>query len=243
MSVVLALKTGNKVWLATDSQVTRGGEKKLITDPSCFKIWKPKFHNNLIMGGVGALRDLNIISTVDIWFDEKIVNGSREELFDLTFVDVVRDIAPKIHAELKSFDSHNKSAFILAYKDKCFQIDTDGCVVQLTNDGDWTAIGSGDTIAEAAYGVLYDLDMLSTREKIIRSVGQSCEQDLGVNYPILMMNTEDMALEVFDGQDLIVQGEKETMFIPFDKITEYEFDLEKPEVGETSEEVCEQDEV
>ncbi len=219
MSVVLAIKENGKVWLAADSQATRGDEKMLLTDPNNFKVWRPKMHEHLIMGGVGTLRDLNIVSTVDVWFDEYTVVGSQLTAFELEFAEVVRTIVPALQNEMTSNGGHCKSSFFLAYKDKCFSIDADGCVVELYHEGDWAAIGSGDTVAEAAYAVLHDIESISTKEKIIRAVGQSCEQDLGVNYPILIMNTQDTSLEIYDGQYLHVDDETA---IAFEDITEYE---------------------
>lgn len=232
MSVVLTYKVDGKVWMATDSQITRGSDKKLITDPNNFKIWQPSGHNNLIMGGVGTLRDLNIASTVDVWFDEIEVCGGEARPFELTFQYVVRHIVPALFAELSVNDKENISSFILAYRDKCFRIDFDGATTEI-HEGEFEGIGSGGTIVEAAFGAVYDIETLSTREKIIRAVGQSCEQDLGVSYPILMMNTEEMTMEVFDGQTLFIDDNE----IDFHDVTEYEFGLLNEDIEELMAEV------
>ena len=233
MSTVLAYKDGDKVWLAADSQATKGDQKILITDPNNFKIWRPKMHQNLIMGGIGTLRDLNIVSTVDVWFDEKISTGSMVEDYELNFSEMVRTIVPSLQSEITSLGGHNKSSFFMAYKDKCFSIDPDGCVIELYSDNDYAAIGSGEVVTEAAFSVLHDLELISTKEKIVRAVGQSCEQDLCVNYPILIMNTKDLELEIFDGEFLhTADGQA----IPFHEISDYEFQKEIVGMPEFTEE-------
>ena len=103
MSVVLAVKNKDKIILATDSQVSYGGTKRLITNPNSYKIWRPAGHQHLIVGGVGALRDLNILSTVDVWFDEYVTVGSKVEDFELTFSYVVRTLGPALRREIADF--------------------------------------------------------------------------------------------------------------------------------------------
>ena len=66
MSVVVAVRDEDKIWLATDSQVTAGWTKSLLLSQHSFKIFKGR--NKVNIGGVGSLRDLNIISTSDVDF-------------------------------------------------------------------------------------------------------------------------------------------------------------------------------
>lgn len=193
MSVVLAIKDGDTIYVGTDSQVSCGGSKRAIANPNSFKIWRPAGHKHLVVGGTGALRDLNILSTVDVWFDEYEVIGAETQPFELTFSYVVRTLVPSIKAEigkyasLEDFNSH----FIFAYKDKCFEIHPCGAVDEYCFDGDFTAIGSGGTITKAVYSALKDLDCMSLEEKMTRSLIQACRDDLYVSLPIIMMNTKD----------------------------------------------------
>lgn len=216
MSVVLAVKNGDAIYLGTDSQVSYGGSKRLITNPNSFKIWRPKGHNHLIIGGVGALRDLNILSTVDVWFDEVEVMGSEVKEFNLDFAYVVRELAPMIRAELNRFvekDAKDSgSTFLFAYKDKCYELSPCGAVSELSYDGDFTAIGSGGDITKAVYSAIQDIEVLPLKEKIIRSLAQACEDDLYVSYPIILMDTASANTEIFDGEYLHISSDTTVHF-------------------------------
>lgn len=205
MSVVLAVKNKDKIILATDSQVSYGGTKRLITNPNSYKIWRPQGHQHLIIGGVGALRDINILSTVDVWFDEYITIGSKVEDFELTFSYVVRTLAPALRKEIIEFvgdlEDFN-SYFIFAYKDKCFEISPCGAVSELIFDEDVFAIGSGGEVARTVYSAFEGID-ITVKEKILRSLSAVCEQDLYVSYPIIIMDTNNTSsLEMYDGEYL-----------------------------------------
>ena len=205
MSVVLAVKNKDKIILATDSQVSYGGTKRLITNPNSYKIWRPAGHQHLIVGGVGALRDLNILSTVDVWFDEYVTVGSKVEDFELTFSYVVRTLAPALRREIADFvgdlEDFN-SYFIFAYKDKCFEISPCGAVSELIFDEDVLAIGSGGEVARTVYSALDGIN-IPVKEKILRSLSAVCKQDLYVSYPIIIMDTNDTSsLEMYDGEYL-----------------------------------------
>ena len=228
MSVVLAIKSGDAIYLGTDSQVSYGGTKKLITNPTSFKIWRPAGHKHLIVGGVGALRDLNILSTVDVWFDEIEVTGAETKEFELDFAYVVRTLAPAIRAELERYTPQgsepSSSSFVFAYKDKCYEIAPCGSVNELAYDGDFVAIGSGGTITTAVYSAIQDLEDMPLKEKMIRSLAQACEDDL---YPILLMDTASSHTEVFDGEYLHISSDE---VIHFNDLREYYFEIENNEL-------------
>lgn len=231
MSVVLAIKSGDAIYLGTDSQVSYGGTKKLITNPTSFKIWRPVGHKHLIVGGVGALRDLNILSTVDVWFDEVEVTGSETKEFELDFSYVVRTLAPAIRAELERYTPQgsepSNSSFVFAYKDKCYEIAPCGSVNELAYEGDFVAIGSGGTITTAVYSAIQDLEDMPLKEKMIRSLAQACEDDLYVSYPILLMDTASSHTEVFDGEYLHISSDK---VIHFNDLREYYSEIEDDEL-------------
>lgn len=50
MSVVVAIKKGDKVYLGADSQVTRGGTRGTLKNPNNYKIWKVIGVDNCLMG-------------------------------------------------------------------------------------------------------------------------------------------------------------------------------------------------
>lgn len=206
MSVVLAIKDKNRILVATDSQVSRGGVKSVLISPNLMKIWKPSGHTGLIMGLTGTLRDQNILSTRDTWYDTLLDKAG--EPIDFKFV--VREIVPEILNELTAHSRTTQSdsgitmgSQVLFAKDNvCYSIDFDGCVNELIVDGQAMALGSGSDIALAAYNVLQDIQEIDIKEKLIRAVSQACQDDLYVNYPIVIMDTSSENIELFDGETL-----------------------------------------
>lgn len=214
MSVVVAIRDEDKIWLAADSQVTSGWTKRLLLSQHSFKIWKNDMGIN--MGGVGSLRDLNILSTSD----EKFIPEGDIFRNSINFKSMVRDTVPRIFKELDKFGRlvkedgivYSQSSFLIAHGQDCFIIQQDGAVLEL---GDMFAIGSGGDVAESAYIILRDTE-LTPKEKAIRTVMSSCERDLFVDYPIVITNTMTNEFEIFDGESFYKIDEKGEMveFIP-----------------------------
>ena len=89
-------------------------------------------------------------------------------------------------------------------------IDTDGCLLDLTYDGECIAIGSGSTIAQSAYNTLQDIESLSAEEKLLKALIQACEEDLHVNYPVYIRDTANPdRITVFDGVEIYRNWEEE----------------------------------
>lgn len=62
MSVVVALKHDSVIYMGCDSQVSDSRSKFTLSNPNNYKIWKLKgFEDYCIFGGVGSLRDINIM--------------------------------------------------------------------------------------------------------------------------------------------------------------------------------------
>lgn len=202
ISVVVCVRDEDKIWLATDSQVTSGWTKSLLLSQHSFKIFKMK--NGVNVGGVGSLRDLNIISTSDIEFiPENTILKS-----EINFKGIVRETVPKFFNELEKFNRlykqfgmvYMESSFIVAHNQECFVIHDDGAVTELL---DMFAIGSGANVAESAYTILRDTE-LSPKDKAVRAVISSCERDIFVDYPIVITNTLTQDFEIFDGNDFYI---------------------------------------
>jgi len=143
MSVVVAIKDKDRVWMGCDSQVSYGNwTKHSITNPQQ-KIWKPEDDKDILMGGVGSLRDINILATAKEWLEE-LPKLKRE----IDFKYIVRNLTPKIFKELEAFDrvgSDNgikffNSSIMFAYENNAYNIQEDGTVITVE---DFWAVGSG----------------------------------------------------------------------------------------------------
>lgn len=186
MSVVIALKKNGRIYMASDSQVTKGGSRSSLSNPNNYKIWKVRGVDNCLMGHVGNLRDAcalrvisNLVREIDVIHE------------DIDFEYVVERIEPMIRDVLKEHEFIDKdnpyksldSRFIFAYQDKLFTIDY-GAVVE---HDDFVAIGSGE--CEAIGSLLSTTEVESPFERMVKAVKASAAHDIYVDYPIIITDT------------------------------------------------------
>lgn len=203
MSVVVAIKKDEVIYLGADSQVTRGGTRVSLSNPNNFKIWKVRDVDNCIMGHVGNLRDACVV---------KIIRGLVDELTvfrqDVDFEYVVTRIMPRIFGELADYqfidpkamfdDVHSR--FLFAFQDKLYVIGSDGSVIEVD---DCVAIGSGES--EAIGSLLTSVNEEDPTERIIKAIKSSAAHDIYVDYPIVLTNTYDTVFTVIDEKNNITQ--------------------------------------
>lgn len=186
MSVIVAIKENGKIYIGADSQSTRGSCRASLSNPNNYKIWKVKGVDNCIMGHVGALKDacaIRVMNDLVRKIDE--ING------DIDFEYVVSRIELMIRDELithKFISDDNayedmESRFIFCYKDKMYTISY-GAVIE---QDDFVAIGSGES---SAIGSLVSTEGLPAKERIIKAIKASVTNDIYVDYPIILTDTE-----------------------------------------------------
>lgn len=207
MSVVVAIKKGNKVFVGADSQVTRGGTRATLKNPNNYKIWKVRGVDNCLMAHVGNVRDANIIRLIDGLVTE--YNVYRNHV-DYEFV--VKKIVPDIFSELKEagylkdekFIDHMESRFLFTFRDQLYVINTDGCVLEID---DYVAMGSGE---DQAIGSLLSTEGEDPRMRIIKAIKATAASDIYVDYPIILTDTETTEFEVINETDekKILKGDK-----------------------------------
>ena len=164
MSVVVAIKEGNKVYLGCDSQVTKGGTRTTLKNPNNYKVWKVAGVDNCLMGSVGNVRDANIVRLMNGLVTEYNVFKNH---VDYEFV--VKKIVPDIVDELKQygmvkdekFVDFIDSSFIFAFQDQLFVIGRDRSVIEVD---DYVAIGSGE---DQAIGSLLSLKLSKLVQPLI----------------------------------------------------------------------------
>jgi ATP-dependent protease HslVU (ClpYQ) peptidase subunit len=129
MSVVVAIKHNNKIYIGADSQVTRGGSRTTLKNPNNYKIWKVEDTNNCIMGHVGYLRHANVVRLM-----RNLVDDYDTYLDRVDYRFVVKYVVPEIIKTLKeshflkvsdNYVDNMESSFIFAYRDKLFVIGAD----------------------------------------------------------------------------------------------------------------------
>ena len=200
MSVVVAIKKDGVVYMGADSQVTRGGTRRSLSNPNNYKIWKVKGVDNCIMGHVGNLRDACVIRVMnDLVREIDIIHD------DIDFEYVVCRIVPYIINELKENNyistdvkfENMDSRFLFAYKDKLFLIPSDGSVIEID---DCVSIGSGE--CEAIGSLVTTVDDEDPMMRIVKAIKSSATHDIYVDYPIILTNTLDTSFKVINEDNI-----------------------------------------
>ena len=200
MSVVVAIKENGRVTIGADSQVTKGGTRRTLSNPNNYKVWRVLGTENCMMAHVGLVREANVI---------RVARGLVPELAQLKdeidFPFVVKHLVPALFAELEEYrvikggsePPRFESSFIFAYKDKLFYISGNGTVIEVD---DYCAIGSGEC---EAIGSLLSTEGEPCEERIKKAIKASAANDIYVDYPIVMTDTESTEFKVYYEQDVL----------------------------------------
>lgn len=186
MSVIVAIKKDNIIYMACDSQVSVGPYKSYLHSENNYKIWKVKNSENCLMAGVGRSREICITRLIDDLVDEL-----AELHGQIDYEYVVKYIVPHIREVmwdlkyLKEDETTLESSYLFAYKDKLFHIYGDGCVFEITDE---IAIGSGE---ENALGSLEATKKnKNVEQRLIEAVKAACNHNLYVSGDIILTNTK-----------------------------------------------------
>lgn len=190
MSVVIAIKHKNKIYLGCDTQVSTLSNKDNLKGASQ-KIWHYKDLAEIALGGVGSLRDIQLIQTMDNLFKpldllagtidfHYLVNDFFTDIYErllskhrIPFMEGRPTPLPIIEAEL-----------IVAIEDKMYMIGQDGSVIE---GDDYLVIGSGEDIAT---GVLENNKNKKPETRIKEAITACSDKTLFVNSEILITTTE-----------------------------------------------------
>ena len=199
MSVVVAIKENGKIMMGADSQCTKGGTRRSLSNPNNYKIWKVLDSENCLLGHVGLVREANVIRVARDLVPEM---AQLKDKVDFSFV--VKRLVPTMFEELEEYRVIKKgdnppefdSSFLFAYKDKLFYISGNGTVIEID---DYCAIGSGEC---EAIGSLLSTEGESPEERIKKAIKASAANDIYVDYPIVITDTESTEFKVFYEKDL-----------------------------------------
>ena len=197
MSVVVAIKENGKVTIGADSQCTRGGTRRTLSNPNNYKVWRVLDTENCLMAHVGLVREANIIRVA-----RNIVSELAQMKDEVDFAFVVKQLVPRLFEELeenraiKQSDQKFDSAFIFAYKDRLFYISNNATVIEID---DYVAIGSGEC---EAIGSLLSTEGEQCEERIKKAIKASAASDIYVDYPIVTVDTERCDFRVYYEQDI-----------------------------------------
>ena len=189
MSVVVAVKQNGVVYLGADSQISSDKSKFSFSNINNYKIWRYyKYAESCLFGGVGSLRDINLIKVNNDLIDENSILKDN-----INYKYVVENLVDNLFQVLKNKDRLVKdsdelfrmsSSYLFSFKSNLFEIGSDGSVIEIN---DFTAIGSGQ---EIAIGSLNTTEEKRPVERIIHAIEASCKTNLYVNYPIIIMSSD-----------------------------------------------------
>lgn len=204
MSVVIAIKENGVTYMAADTQVSFGDSKRHLKSDSLQKIWAVADIPHCIMGGVGLARDLNLIR----YCTSELVPEASILKNEINVGTIMLNTVPVIFESIRNYtqlvtgcdkDIPISSEFVLAYKDKVFDIAPDGTVEEIE---DYIAIGSG---ADAALGSLKHTIDEPIYDRLIKALDAAAESNLYVSEPYVYIDTKDGEL-----MDLIFDEDIET---------------------------------
>ena len=193
MSVVIAIKENGVTYMAADTQISFGDSKRHLKSDSLQKVWAVADTPNCIMGGVGLARDLNLIR----YCTSELIPEASVLKNEINVGTIMLNTVPAIFESIRNYtqlvtgcdkDIPINSEFVLAYKDKIFDIAPDGTVEQVE---DYIAIGSG---ADAALGSLKHTTDEPVYDRLIKALDAASESNLYVSEPYVCMDTEHCML-------------------------------------------------
>ena len=104
MSVVVAIKENGKVTIGADSQCTRGGTRRTLSNPNNYKVWKVLDAENCLFAQVGLVREANIIRVARDLVPEM---AQLKDKVDFSFV--VKRLVPRMFEELEEYRAIKKA--------------------------------------------------------------------------------------------------------------------------------------
>ena len=188
MSVVMAVKQGDRIWLGADTQSTRGTDRYNQLSPYDFKVIK--FDNGILLAMTGETASSQFILAHPEWF-------TVDEKKGLTKEHIVTKIVPKMYEALEEeelLDREDRGTppttrctVLIAYQDKLFEICRDLRVIRFE---DYLAIGSGSNAA--IYGLSKIDETKDINEQLLQLLKISAKHDANVSAPFVLIDTQNL---------------------------------------------------
>ena len=190
MSIVVAIKKNDKVYLGADTQTTRNDNKKNYLNEESRKLIL--LDNGIILRAVGPKMGGKLIFAHPEFFE-------LPDDGELTKKYISQVILPKINECLeannmieteKSSPPRWKNAFIIAYKDKLFWLNGRGSVTVINH---FVSIGAGESVV---YPGLMKLDKTEVKsdDEINKAITEilriSADRKTSISAPFYLINTE-----------------------------------------------------
>ena len=194
MSVNIVLKDKNRVYLAVDSQATRGGSKFIQTNLNNIKMWKVNGADSCYIAHCGDLRDACIVRTMN-----NLVNTDMID-FEYVVTSIKHDIVQKlINAEYVDvsggYIKDIPSSFFIVHKNKAFSIETDLSVIEIE---DYDAHGSGKYMATGSLASTVGEPAMDRIKKALKA----SSNNIYVDFPVYVVDTKTNEITTINEEDL-----------------------------------------
>ena len=188
MSVVMAVKQGDRIWLGADTQATSGSDRYNYLSSNDYKV--ARLDNGVLLSWTGLTVNGQHIWSHPEWF-------TVDETKGLTKEHIVTKIIPKIYEVFAEEDLFDKGedgvppltcgTLLIAYKDKLFEICRDLQVIAYEG---YQATGSGSNAV--AYGLSKMDRTKDINEQLLRLLKISAKQDTNVSGPFVFIDTHHL---------------------------------------------------
>ena len=198
MSVVIAIKKNNRIYMAADTQTSCGDRKVTYLGENSRKIHR--FENGILLGHTGSVHNWQLVCAHPEYF-------TVPENGELTKKHIVQNIIPKLfkcyrdnemREEVEGEPSRMGDSYLLAYKDKLFQI-YDVFDVQVLNH--YAEIGSGGDLTLSG---LVELDAEDVQDeqviekRLVDLLRISAARIMSVSGPYVLIDTEKQTFKITD---------------------------------------------
>ena len=194
MSLTIALKHEGIIYMGSDSIACRD-VKHYLTNPNSYRIFPVKGCDNMLMSLDGRIVEHNVARCNYLVPETVAMKGEIDFEFMVNeFVPHLFDLFDDRHVlKCKDNDYSCESDMIVAYRDKLFEIFSDGAVVECD---DYAAIGSG--VEEALGSLLTTSDIKDPKERILMALKAGLANKIRVAYPLVITNTETCEFEIIE---------------------------------------------
>jgi ATP-dependent protease HslVU (ClpYQ) peptidase subunit len=190
MSVVVAIKKNDRIYMGADTQTSTGDRQRNYLGEGNRKIHL--LDNGILLGAVGSKRGGELLAA-DLNIFCLPLSG------DLDKKHIVENIVPKIHRCFEENDllenEENEPprwacSLILAYRDKLFWIPSTGVVVRIEH---FISIGSGDDLVYAGLEALDQEEITDRKEihsRLTECLRTAAEYRCSVSAPFYLIDSE-----------------------------------------------------
>jgi len=179
-------KENGITYLGGDSCASGGFTKSTINQKKIFKL---KDTNNAILGFSGNVRDLNLLQYATGFIDNRDEPNIDEEYMVTKFVpNLIKTMDNGSRCYTSNGQKDMNSYFLLAYKDKLWEIESNYSVLSITDN--YNAIGSGCYHALGSMETTEGLNMSPT-DRIHKALQVASKFVPSVAPPFYIINTKD----------------------------------------------------